>query len=252
MFYRTYLYGIYMSTYSGQGTCRDNRIYNNTFWYCGWSPTHDLTKNNWTPPIADYWDNYYTHAILFNTENDDRKDNHFKNNIFWQNRCLYGTTKPIITYGTNAAPTLQVLAGNWNEVSDPKFVNISGTPDPMNKTQFDFSLQSDSPCIGQGVSLTLANGSGSDSTTLVVDDAFYFHDGSWGSSLSDVKADWIAIGTVGNVVEIASVNYDTKTIMLASPMTWADNAPIWLYKNSSGERVLYGTAPEIGAKPYVV
>jgi hypothetical protein len=30
-------------------------------------------------------------------------------------------------------------------------------------------------------------------------------------------------------------------------MTWADNAPIWLYSDSSGVRVLYGTAPNYGA-----
>jgi hypothetical protein len=34
-------------------------------------------------------------------------------------------------------------------------------------------------------------------------------------------------------------------------MTWSDGAPIWLYKNSSGQQVLYGTAPDLGAHPVV-
>jgi hypothetical protein len=62
--------------------------------------------------------------------------------------------------------------------------------------------------------------------------------------------DWIAIGTVGNAVQISSINYDTNTITLASPMIWTNDAPIWLYKNSSGVRVLYGTAPDIGAHEF--
>jgi hypothetical protein len=37
---------------------------------------------------------------------------------------------------------------------------------------------------------------------------------------------------------------------LASPVTWADNSRIWLFKNSKGERVLYGTAPNIGAHEF--
>lgn len=33
-------------------------------------------------------------------------------------------------------------------------------------------------------------------------------------------------------------------------MTWADDAPIWLYKKSDGTRVLYGSAPDYGAYEY--
>jgi hypothetical protein len=139
---------------------------------------------------------------------------------------------------------------NYN--SNPNFVDTD-ISDPHSLTLPDLSLQAGSPCIGAGVNLTLASGSGSGSTTLVVDDSLYFQDGTWGSALTHgvtLFPDWIAIGAVGNVVQIESINYETHTITLASAMTWADNAPIWLYKNSSGERVLYGSAPEQGAHPY--
>lgn len=66
-----------------------------------------------------------------------------------------------------------------------------------------------------------------------------------------MQADWIAIGTVGNVVQINSIDYATNTITLASPMTWSDNASVWLYKKSDGTRVLYSTAPEMGAHEYL-
>jgi hypothetical protein len=109
------------------------------------------------------------------------------------------------------------------------------------------TLQTTSGAIDQGTYLTQANGSGSNSTTLVVDDALFFQDGSWGSSLANTQADWIAIGTVDNTVQINSINYSTNTITLSSPKTWSDNANIWLYKDSDGTIVLYGSAPDIGA-----
>ena len=62
--------------------------------------------------------------------------------------------------------------------------------------------------------------------------------------------DWIAIGTVTNIVKISSIDYMTNTIVLASPMTWADKAKIWLYNDSSGRRVLNGAAPDAGAHEY--
>ena len=98
----------------------------------------------------------------------------------------------------------------------------------------------------------MAVGSGSGSTTLKADDALYFQDGTWGSDLARgaLHADWIAIGTVNNAVQISSINYATNTITMASPMTWASGAPIWLYRKSDGTRVLYGSAPDYGAHEY--
>jgi hypothetical protein len=73
--------------------------------------------------------------------------------------------------------------------------------------------------------------------------------------------DCIAIGTATNTVCIAqgypagestgpTINYSTNTITLASPMTWAAGAPIWLYSKSDGVRILYGAAPDIGASAF--
>ena len=62
--------------------------------------------------------------------------------------------------------------------------------------------------------------------------------------------DWIAIGTVTNIAEIASINYDTSTITLKIAKTWTSGAKIWLYKKSDGVRVLYGASPDYGAQEY--
>jgi hypothetical protein len=113
----------------------------------------------------------------------------------------------------------------------------------------DFSLQTSptpSPAIDAGHHLTVVNGSDSGSgTTLVVDNPYPFQDG-W----AGVEADWIAVGSVTNTVQISSINYNTNTITLASSISRNDGDPIWLYRDSDGTRVLYGSAPDIGAVEY--
>jgi len=56
---------------------------------------------------------------------------------------------------------------------------------------------------------------------------------------------------VTNIAQISAINYGTDTITLASPLTWSDNAPVYLYKKSDGVRVLYGSAPDQGAHEFM-
>jgi chitodextrinase len=111
-------------------------------------------------------------------------------------------------------------------------------------------LSAGSPAINAGVALTTVAaddfGSG---TSLVVDNARYFQAG-WGPSDSPEGADWIAVGSTGNAAQIVSINYATNTITLASPLIRTVGAPAYLYKNSTGQQVLYGSAPDIGAYEY--
>lgn len=130
-----------------------------------------------------------------------------------------------------------VLANVDPEFSDPSFAS-----------SLDFSLDTDSQAVNGGVHLTLADGSGSSTTALTVDDPIYFQDG-W----AGINPDCIAIGTVGNTACIVrdSINYATGAITLDTALTWSDAASVWLYKKSDGEIVLYGDAPDIGAEEYV-
>ena len=129
---------------------------------------------------------------------------------------------------------------------DPHFIDTTMT-DKTSLVLPDLRVTDTSPVINAGTYLTQANGAGTNSTTLVVDSAYYFQDGTWGSSLAGHAADQIAIGTVENTVAISSIDYDTNTITLASQKSWANNASIWLYKDSGGTIVLRGVAPDIGA-----
>ena len=112
----------------------------------------------------------------------------------------------------------------------------------------NLNLTSSSPAIDQGGALTFVGNSDTGSgTSLIVDDAGYFQDRTWGPSYADIEADWIAVGALGNVVQISSINYSTNTITLASSITRNDGDPVWLYKKSDGTQVLYGSAPDAGA-----
>jgi len=176
-----------------------------------------------------------------------------KNNIAYNNYSytLYGYDITVDS-GKNPAnyPNSITELNNWiTKDGDPLFVNPD-VSDPTSLVLPNLSLQSSSGAIDKGTYLTQAKGSGLNSTTLIVDDAMYFQDGSWGSDLArgvTFFPDWIAIGSVDNVVQIKSINYSTNTITLKSPMSWGDRAKIWLYKKSDGERVLYGSAPDFGA-----
>jgi hypothetical protein len=168
------------------------------------------------------------------------------------------------TVANNWCTGPQSSNGGCSGYGDPKFTNPDITT-PASKTLPDLSLQASSGAIDGGTFLTTATNSGNGSTTLTVADALYFQDGTWGSDLSrpsaglggTMQADWIAIGTVTNAVQISSVAYGTYsapagTITLASPMTWSQGASVWLYKKSDGSRVLNGSAPDYGASESTV
>ena len=140
-----------------------------------------------------------------------------------------------------------VVSDNWLAAhGNPLFVNTS-ILDPMSATVPNLSLKDTSGAIDNGTSLTVANGAGASSTTLIVDDALYFQDGTRGSSLTAMQADWVAIGSVTNVVQISRIDYATNRITLVSAKSWSDGAPIWLYRDSDGTTILKGRAPDQGA-----
>jgi hypothetical protein len=224
------------------------RAYNNTLYHCGFGDAdissgfkygvqvHGIVGATYYPPTG-YCRAHPTHGYNFSLDWPWPLSVAFKNNIVYD----YSTGE--YTFAASSAGQV-TYENNYN--LNPGFVDPD-ISDPTSLTLPDLRLTAGSPCIGAGVHLTLASGSGITSTTLVVDDARYFQDGSWGSSLSDMRPDWIAIGTVSNVVEIESIDYDTNTITLATPTTWANNDPVWLYKDSSETVVLTGSAPNIGA-----
>lgn len=122
--------------------------------------------------------------------------------------------------------------------SNPLFVNYATK---------DYKIQSGSPAKNAGRYITLANGAGNASTTLIVDDARYFTDG-FGMTGGDI----IKIGA-NDPVTITSINYTgaatsdacngvANCIIISAAKTWADNAEIY-WRNQD-------TTPDIGAWEY--
>lgn len=228
--------GVYFKAgYGGKANGRFNRIYNNTLYYNG---QDSQLRPNGTNGRHSFQEACATGFC---------QDNIIKNVISYQphtNHFAFKHTQDYSQYWIDSD-------------GDPLFINTTLT-DPASATQPNLALQASSGAIDIPAEdnygrLTQANGSGSNSTTLKVDDGWHFQDGTVGSSLShgiSVFPDWIAIGNVGNVAEISSIDYDTHTITLATPKTWSNNDNVWIYRNLQGERVLYGSAPDYGAHEY--
>lgn len=260
-----------------------NRTYNNTFYDCGvgWPAATEAEGkgcNTSSCPFAAVAISTYAGAA-------SAAGNVLKNNLIYEpdslGLAMYGadaidhspggTTPPFSpTISWSEYPTAvnnwctksQSSNGACSAYGNPLFNNPNIT-NPASTTLPDLSLQPTSPAIDGGTYLTTATNSGAPSTTLTVADAQYFQDGTWGSDLSrpaaglcgTMQPDWIAIGTVSNIVQISAVKYGTYsapagTITLASPMTWSNSAPIWLYSKSDGVRVLAGAAPDYGASEF--
>lgn len=245
-FVRIYTDGMYVNFYPGQSAVAYNKVYNNVFWYCGYGDAQTGSPN---------WDSQYTHAIdvVEGASGTNVHDNAFKNNLFYQNKCTNGTQYSLITryYSggwVTRVPQYQILANNWlDNAGDPKFVDITGTPDPMDEDQFDFSLQSDSPCIDSGGFLTTITSETGSGTSFVVDDAGYFFF-PWGSMDGEI----LGAALVGDTIQfegqtstaiITSIDYDTNTITVDQTVSWTQGDGVALEYN--------GTAPDIGAYEYV-
>ena len=223
-------YGLGTASYVSQGLQYDtgsyNRIYNNTVFSSGY---------NIDPA---YIGGSEDAAIWFS--NSVNSGNQIKNNLYFANRVAH-----------TGYVGQQVFANNWdgNTQGDPKFQNASTSPpaDKSDPTIPDFRLRADSPAIEKGGPLTTVASAAGFGTVLTLTDAKYFQDATYGPP-GVLQADWIAVGSVNNVAQIASISGNIVT--LASSLSWTYGAPVWLYRKSDGERVLHGTAPDPGAKEY--
>lgn len=208
-----------------------NRVYNNTVFHNGRNEAHEYKSRA---------------GVVFSsgTKSLYTKGNVLKNNIVYDNHRDFSTR------GGGASLKYQIIENNWSDYDgNPRFIN-SDISDPFSLVLPDLRLRSGSPAINKGTHLTEAVGGGSNSTKLIVKDALYFQDGTWGSSLSSIEADSISIGFIENTVKIKSIDYSNNIIHLSSPAIWSDKAKVWLAKKSNGKSVLKGSAPDMGAHEY--
>jgi hypothetical protein len=246
-----YTNAIYMTKYVGQSDVKYNKIYNNTFWHGGFG-TYQLYPSG-TAPSAN-WDDRYAHAIVVEEGSDGASiyGNIIKNNIFYQNRDPLGTQYSVISkyYSSSTGwvtrvPAFQTVFNNWfDNAGDPKFVDITGAPDPTNGNQWDFHLQKSSPCIDTGSFLTTITSSSGSGTSFTVTDAgyFWFDVGGMKSNISGASiasGDTIQLQGQSQKAVITNINYVTNTITVNTPLSWSQGQGISLAYN--------GSAPDKGA-----
>lgn len=112
----------------------------------------------------------------------------------------------------------------WTNAVDPDPAEgngIEGNPGLINFAGQNYYITNTGLAYGLSAPHTLANGSGSSSTVLVVDNALRFFDG-----MGRVDGDWIKVGS--GAVQVSSINYATHTITLTTARSWSDNDEVWL------------------------
>ena len=223
-FYENKGNGLDVSTYNVK-VSNNNHIYNNVFYHngIGLDPNEPVAMSNNVGLKFSSWATQIKNTVV-------------KNNIFYRN-----VGGPIAFQGSIRRED-QTIENNW-ESGDPLFVDDESPLDPFNPNLPDFRLQANSPAIDAGIHLTQTASSGS-GTSLRVDDSGYFSDG-----FGIVDADWVKIGS-GEPVQVREIDYAADTITLAEARTWNNNDPVWLYRDSRGNIVFQGSAPDLGAHEF--
>jgi hypothetical protein len=241
--------------YNGGG--KNNRVFNNTFYYNGYGYTgltydqrHGMTLMNGADSTGTNGPslNVIVNNLLYSNANGDIS--------LWNGD---GSADPTTYYDVrnNWCSTAKSWCSLTN-YGNPSFTDTTLTPGSI--ATLPNLIPGNASVHDGGTYLTTVSTVNSQ-TSIVVADALYFQDGTWGSDLArgalgNFYPDQIAIGTVGNIATISAINYSTNTITLASaPASTIVNTSgqnhVWLYKKSDGTQVLYGTAPDYGAYEYV-
>jgi plastocyanin len=193
----------------------DNQFVNNVY------VDNDLSGSVSNYPV------YYEHVTASPCVNIWRNNNFDGYYDVYSNTCEASDGAETVTTIEGKRPT------RWYD-------NLQVASGFTSKTTYDFTLTVGSNLIDAGAWLTLANGSGTNSTTLVVDDARYFSDG-WGMITGDTIT--IQGATPSATVTITNVNYTTNTITLSSARSWSNNTGI-------AHGTVSGSAPDIGVYEY--
>lgn len=116
--------------------------------------------------------------------------------------------------------------------------NYEFNPGFVDEKNMDFHLRPDSKAIDAGVHLTKTTASGSATTTIPVEDPYYFIDG-----YGLIDGDMIRVGS-NDAVMVTNVDFDTKILTVATPISF--NKGDFVSLDYSGD------SPDLGAFEFYV
>lgn len=243
----------------------DNRTYNNTIvnshcisvalFYFG-NTIQDKGRNKFVNNVIyDGHGNDLAHYL--SPTHDDGKDR-WISNIFGNPGSQESDAIINVGYGP---VDLTTAINNYQNPSDPDFSAWEGFENQYSgDLMFDnysstYQVSEGTIATDGGAPLTKVSDSDAGSgTTLIVDDArFFYGTAAEFPSWMGVQSEWIAVGqSIGNStkVQIASVDHTDNRITLTQSIQRTNGDFVWLWKDSRGDIVIEGSAPDIGASEY--
>jgi hypothetical protein len=185
---------------------------------------------------------FFNTAISYETSSKLSTGSTWKNIAFYECRRLKGNAGILNTgsalanisnscariYAYNVDGGQPILPNNSNPGNLPQVDALF-----VNTASGDLRLQAASILRDSGSWITTATGSGTNSTTLIVVDSLPILDG-WGL----VDGDMVKAGS-SSYSRVSSINYNTHTITLQSPITWNNGDPVYVFGME-----------DVGALPY--
>ncbi len=198
---------------------------------------------NW---MMDWGDKFYLDNNLYYDQGTSVRFYHRKDGTMITTVGLASWKNELATYGGYAY--MKGKDASARE-ADPAFVNVPAYPAGYDRA-WNFGLRAGSPAIDAGVPVALTTSSGVNTTTLTVNDAYFFCDG-----FGIIEGDNIRIGG-GTAVRISSIDYTRNIVTLREPRTWAAGAGVHPAYNGNAPDIgafeSGGTAPQIPASPAAV
>ena len=262
-----FCYNIVSDARGGVKDIKDWQVFNNTILNNRRNPNGPNQASDTSPGIEAYgttnYPKVYLNNILANNNPElwaffewSGKEIFLNGNVYYDTltasnfyvsgaHTLVGNFAAWQTWFTNPAtnsPYGNVIGKDANSYSTrPVFASNTTLPVGKQGETYDFTPVTGSFLLGAGFAVTYATNSGASSTTLIVNNASVFH-GAW-SGVTEGQLIYIGSDIVGKRAKIISVDWNTNTIILDTPLTWVSSDPVHLSGMPS-----YNGRPNIGAK----